>query len=133
MKFYDRENELHILTEMHSRSLSCAKMTVLYGRRRIGKTSLALQAVQDLDYVYLFVTRKSEVLLCQDYLEEIQQSLRIRVFGEFTRFRDVFAYLIDLSKSKPFTLIIDEFQEFSFINPAIFSEMQEIWDRSKRD
>jgi AAA+ ATPase superfamily predicted ATPase len=131
MKFYDRENELHILTEMHSRSLSSAKMTVLYGRRRIGKTSLALQAVQDLDYVYFFVTRKSEVLLCQDYLEEIQQSLRIRVFGEFTRFRDVFAYLTDLSKSKPFTLIIDEFQEFSFINPAIFSEMQEIWDRSK--
>jgi Holliday junction resolvase-like predicted endonuclease len=88
---------------------------------------------QDLDYVYLFVTRKSEVLLCQDYIEEIQQSLRIRVFGEFTRFRDVFAYLTDLSRSKPFTLIIDEFQEFSFINPAILSEMQEIWDRSKRE
>src|SRR5690606_1627080 len=34
---------------------------------------------------------------------------------------------------RSFTLVIDEFQEFSSVNPAVFSEMQNIWDRHKNE
>lgn len=37
-----------------------SKLTVLTGRRRIGKTSLILNALKDEAVVYLFVSRKSE-------------------------------------------------------------------------
>lgn len=38
---------------------------------------------------------------------------------------------MECSKSRQFTLIIDEFQEFMTVNPAVFSEMQRIWDLGK--
>jgi len=36
-----------------------------------------------------------------------------------------------MSQSEPFTLIIDEFQEFYQINDSVYSEMQNLWDRYK--
>jgi hypothetical protein len=35
------------------------------------------------------------------------------------------------SKEKNITVAIDEFQEFYYINPSIFSDMQNIWDSYK--
>lgn len=36
-----------------------------------------------------------------------------------------------LSIQHPFTLVIDEFQEFNSINSSIYSDMQNIWDQNK--
>ena len=38
---------------------------------------------------------------------------------------------MELSQNRHFTLIIDEFQEFRYINSSIYSEMQNIWDTNK--
>ena len=35
------------------------------------------------------------------------------------------------SQSQPFTLIVDEFQEFANLNSSIFSDIQNIWDSYK--
>ena len=40
MKFYDRESEQQLLKEVLNQSKREARMTVLMGRRRIGKTEL---------------------------------------------------------------------------------------------
>ena len=52
-----------------------AKMTVLTGRRRAGKTLLALHFAKNKPFLYLFVTKKSETLLCQDFIEDIDSLL----------------------------------------------------------
>ena len=93
MRFYDREKEQQVLGEVLHRSKSEAKMTVLMGRRRIGKTELSLRC-GDETVLYFFVGKKAETLLCQ--------------------------------------LVIDEFQNFLKINPAIFSDIQRDWDLHKR-
>jgi len=38
---------------------------------------------------------------------------------------------MELSKKNPFTLIVDEFQEFLQINPAVYAEIQHLWDINK--
>ena len=40
MKFYNRENELKNLRDIEEASKQSSKMTVVVGRRRIGKTTL---------------------------------------------------------------------------------------------
>jgi AAA+ ATPase superfamily predicted ATPase len=70
-------------------------------------------------------------LLCEEYIEEIQQKLNTRVYGTIRNFKDIFAWLMDLSQTRHFTLIIDEFQEFYYKNASIYSEMQNIWDSKK--
>lgn len=54
--------------------------------------------------------------------EEIKKRFDIPVYGEIRHFKDVFALLIDLAKKERFTLILDEFQEFYGINPAVYPE-----------
>ncbi len=43
----------------------------------------------------------------------------------------LFEYLMELSITTPFTLVIDEFQELSRVNPSIYSELQRVWDEYK--
>jgi AAA+ ATPase superfamily predicted ATPase len=132
MKFYNREKELEFLRSIKERSAEEAQMTVVVGRRRIGKTSLLKKAVGNEDTaLYLFVTRKSEVLICEEFKDEIERKLQVKLFGSFTQFKDLFQYLMDLSASRNFSLIIDEFQEFHTVNPSVYSEMQNIWDSYK--
>lgn len=38
---------------------------------------------------------------------------------------------MQLAKTRAFTLVIDEFQEFLSINSTIYSDMQNIWDSYK--
>ena len=104
-------------------------MTVIVGRRRIGKTKLIKEAYKEK--VYLFVSKKNETLLCAEFVDIIEATLDVKVFGEFKNFKSLFEYLMNLSISTPFTLVIDEFQEFLQINSSVYSDMQNIWDEYK--
>ncbi len=128
MKFYNREKEFAQLNRIAKNAQRQAQMTVLVGRRRVGKTQLLLEAFKNQDHLYFFVARKSEVLLCQDFTKEIERKFKTPILGKIQRFTEVFEYVMQLSEKKHFTLIIDEFQDFSTVNSAIFSEIQQIWD-----
>ena len=105
-------------------------MTIVTGRRRIGKTRLITESLKEENYLYFFVARKAESLLCQEFVEHIQES-GITVFGEMTQFKDIFAFLLNLAQNRPISLVIDEFQDFYRVNPSIYSDMQNLWDRHK--
>lgn len=131
MNFYNRETELALLEAIRAKSENTAQMTFMVGRRRIGKTSLLRRANIDQPSLYFFLARKNESLLCEEFIAEIQEKLNIPVFGTIRSFKELFGLLMEHSKITPFTLVIDEFQEFTSINPAVFSEMQHIWDQNK--
>lgn len=129
MKFYDRTIELDTLRESMQLSRNESQMTVVMGRRRIGKTELT-KRIGDEASLYFFVARKAEKLLCQDFSREIEDKLGVPV-GSVYSFADLFRYLLRISEKRPFTLVIDEFQEFMRVNPSVFSEVQREWDLSK--
>jgi len=108
-------------------------MTLVIGRRRIRKTSLLKKDMENQLAIYLFVAKKSEVLLCQEFVETVKNILSVKLFGEISRFKDFFAWIMDLSKTRNFTLVLDEFQEFKLINPSVFSEIQNLWDADKSE
>jgi AAA+ ATPase superfamily predicted ATPase len=131
MQFYNRKQELDILAKLRQQTVQTARMTVLTGRRRVGKTRLALEFARNHKHLYFFIAKKTERLLCQDFLAEIKKVFPIPIIGEIRSFKDIFALLLELSKNEQFTLILDEFQEFYTINTAIYSEIQHLWDINK--
>jgi len=133
MKFFDRKKEITKLAEICELSHKVAQFTVVTGRRRIGKTSLLLKAYESTPVLYFFVSRKAESELCADFSLEIEEKLKIPVLGETDKFPAIFEYLMKLSKTQSFTLIIDEFQEFLRVDKSVYSEMQCIWDLNKQD
>lgn len=128
MRFFDRTEEIASLQEIRSMAKSNAQFTVVTGRRRIGKTSLVWKAYEDEPILYFFVARKAEGELCEDYRLEIENKLGIPTMGKAERFVEIFEYLMKLSAVQPFTLFIDEFQEFFRVNKSVYSDMQRIWD-----
>jgi AAA+ ATPase superfamily predicted ATPase len=133
LKFYNREDEMALLGKIRQKSAETAQMTFVIGRRRIGKTALLVSAFAGKKAVYFFVEKKNEALLCEEFVEEIQNKLGVTLYGTMRTFKEVFGYLMNLSEKEPFTLMIDEFQEFWNINPAIYSEMQNVWDKHKNN
>lgn len=133
MKFYNREPELAELQKLWKQSESRGTLAVLTGRRRLGKTLLATEFVKELPFFYFFVEKKPETLLCQDYLPILQKNLPFPIVGEITRFKDLFTLLLEYAKKERVVVIIDEFQEFYQINPAVYSEMQNLWDSYKKE
>lgn len=131
MKFYNRTQELDVLARTLEQSQKSSCFTVMVGRRRIGKTSLLLESVKGQKYLYLFVSRKSEPLLCEQFQKDAIRALDIQIFGNITQFKDLFEQLLILATQEHYTLIIDEFQEFDNINSSIFSDIQNLWDQYK--
>ena len=133
MRFYNRESELDELKRIQNLSFNYfSRMTVVTGRRRIGKTSLVMKSVENTPTVYLFVGRKNEATLCTEFIPVIAGSLNIYVPERILTFNSLFQYLMELATQRSFNLVIDEFQEFYNINESIFSDMQNIWDTYRK-
>ena len=106
-------------------------MTVLTGRRRVGKTALVRQALGDgrMPYVHLPITRQPEVTLCEQLQAECEEVLHLDMHGTCQRFGELFKELMAESVKRPFTLVLDEFQEFDRTNPGVYGDIQAVWDR----
>lgn len=134
MKFYDRTEEIAELRRIQNLSANNhSRMTVVTGRRRIGKTSLIRRALEDSTTVYLFVSRDNESVLVKRFTDEIKRVLDIFIPDEISSFRNLFTILMQAGKTQHFNLVIDEFQEFYYVNSAIFSHIQDVWDRYRHE
>lgn len=132
MKFYNREKEQELLAQTREMAFrNHSQMTALTGRRRIGKTKLILKSCEDTPTVYLFVSRSNEAALCSQFAQTAGKALNTFIPSEITSFVSLFEMLMGLGRNLSFNLVIDEFQEFFYINPAIYSGMQDVWDRYK--
>lgn len=133
MKFYNRETELALLQQTREIAFNDhSQMTVLTGRRRIGKTKLVLKSCEETPTVYLFVSRSNESMLCNSFARTINQTLSSLFVPEgMESFAELFEMLMRAGRTERFNLVIDEFQEFFYINPTVYSKMQDIWDRYK--
>ena len=133
MKFYNRIKEIAELQRIQKLAFEqYSRLTVVSGRRRIGKTSLIMKVTESSPTVYLFVGRKNEATLCAEFIPVISQSLDLFVPSEINTFRSLFQYLMEAATSRSFNLVIDEFQEFYNINESVYSDMQNIWDQYRK-
>jgi len=129
MKFFDREGKIEKLRAIRERSVSEAQFTVITGRRRVGKTELVKVAYGDDDFVYLYVSRKSEADLVAGFVEEVNRIVPDSVSGEIHTLEGFLKELFKIARTRPLTVFIDEFQEFRKVNASVFSVLQGIWDR----
>ena len=131
MEFFGRQEEISALRRIRSAAAENARMTVLTGRRRVGKTALVRKALDDgkMPYVHLPITRQPEVTLCEQLQAECEDVLHLGIHGTCRRFGELFKELMAESVRRPFTLVLDEFQEFDRTNPGVFGDIQAVWDR----
>lgn len=129
MDFYNRNRELRAIKDIAHLSEKHAHMLVMFGRRRVGKTRLIMESI---DSIYFFVDKKTGSLL----LREFSNILKAEVNGfvpDFSNWDDFVRFLFVYSKEHHIKVVFDEFQNFEYVNPAIFSIFQKYWDLYHND
>lgn len=129
MKFFDREDKIKKLRTIRAKSAKESQFTVIVGRRRVGKTELVKTALGDEDFIYLFVSRKSEMDLVEGFVEETNRIYPNAISTEVRTLNGFFKELFKLAATRQVTVFIDEFQEFRKVNASTFSVLQGLWDR----
>ena len=83
MKFYDRTTELQILEKNWQQSVNHSMMTTLIGRRRIGKTALLLKSAENTPFLYLYVSKDNEQVLCRKFQQQAQDMLGLQLYDKW--------------------------------------------------
>ena len=80
--------------------------------------------------ILLFISRKSENALVDEFAELIRNQLNVKLFSPST-LKDIMEFLLDYSVSNPITVVIDEFQDIARANKGFYSDLQNLWDQYK--
>ncbi len=132
MKFYGRAEHINNLRGyINEENHNSSEIIVISGRRRIGKTRLVQEVVNKSKHLYFFVTRKREVAQLRDWTTQIQEELSIPYLGSIQRIDDLLMFLFEYGKNEKLTIIFDEFQNFYYTDPSVYSVFQMIFDRYK--
>ncbi len=127
MRFYDREKEKKTIISF-ARKTDRARIVVLTGRRRIGKTRLLLELFGE-DALYLFTKKKSYIELIKEWSEILREYLGFQ--GWFRSVEEMMNYILDTGKNKRIVVIFDEIQNLYFSKPSAFGEIQKVFDTKK--
>ena len=120
--FSDRKVELKALKDYHKMASKRSQLLVIYGRRRVGKTTLVKEFLKEVKGVYIFIEPKSEELILKDC-----EDVFGKIIGRAPRL-DSWETLFNVALSEKLTLVLDEFQNLGVVNPHLFSKIQKIWD-----
>ena len=130
--FINRIHELEMLKKRVNSESS--ELLVVYGRRRIGKTSLLthwLAQNKKVARAYWVAHKTSpEILLAsfaESVLEENEEDLA------FQTWEAALNHVFKLAKKERYLLVIDEFPYLIQSNPEIPSLLQKCWDHSGKD
>lgn len=132
-KFYNRQTQLHALQVISNNiAQSKGRLSIVVGRRRVGKTRLLNEAAKGITHIhlYFFISRKSENALVTEFSDIIRKSLGTRFFQPES-LRDIFDYLFEYANHIPLTVVVDEFQDIERVNAGLFSDLQHLWDKQK--
>jgi AAA+ ATPase superfamily predicted ATPase len=129
--FIGREQELDLLETLHGSGKF--EFLVLYGRRRVGKTSLLKEFSKKHPVVFYSAQAKNDNLNLADFSKALQLHFTGNSFGTFSDWNASFTYLSSQLSNKRITLIVDEFPFIAEENPTIMSIMEHAIDHGLKD
>lgn len=127
-KFIDRKKELDFLEKEYKSNKS--SLIILYGRRRIGKTSLIKEFGKNKDMIYFLATEESEKQNIEAFQKIIAEKTNndLLYHTNIDSWETIFKILVEEKIDNKKILVIDEFQYLGKTNTAFPSIFQKIWD-----
>lgn len=127
-QFVDRKSEIATLEKEYAKKE--ASLVIVYGRRRVGKTTLLSEFIKGKKAMYFLATQESEALNRAAFQEKAAAFTKDPVLSETSmdKWDTIFRLIVSCEWDEKPILIIDEFQYLGKTNPAFPSVFQRIWD-----
>ncbi|MBI2046688.1 ATP-binding protein [Candidatus Pacearchaeota archaeon] len=127
-EFKNRRAEIENLEKLYKSK--SPKLIVLYGRRRVGKTSLILELIKRHNGIYLLGRQETRLENLNRFSSELAEFFNDEVLkaSPFQNWDAFFLYIAKKLKEKRFIVAIDEFPYLVGADKSIPSIMQGYWD-----
>lgn len=132
-RFIDREQEMETLQTEYDRKGSA--LVVLYGRRRVGKTTLISQFIKDKKALFFLASEESESQNRAAFQGKVAEFLDSDLLRDaaINNWDILFKAIMDKDFDTKPILVLDEFQYLGKANPAFPSVFQRIWEEILKD
>ncbi|HWQ73717.1 MAG TPA: ATP-binding protein [Syntrophomonas sp.] len=125
--FVSRTEELTALHKLYDKDKF--QMIVMYGRRRVGKTTLITEFLKDKPAIFFSAQEANEHLNLQLFSEKVYGFFGLpKTTGVFSNWNDAFLFIADRAKTQKFILAIDEFPYIAASNKSVKSILQNVID-----
>jgi AAA+ ATPase superfamily predicted ATPase len=126
--FIGRRDELALLRE--ELGLPRPSLAVIYGRRRVGKSTLIREAIKDKANVFYQATRVTSSLSLEAFKLEVSRTLGSdELLTGIADWLAVLHYLARAAERRPgLIIVLDEFPYLADADPALPSVIQKFWD-----
>jgi AAA+ ATPase superfamily predicted ATPase len=130
--FFGRMKELETLESLYKKR--GFELLVLYGRRRIGKTTLILQFIQGKPAIFFSAQEANDKMNLEMFSKLLYQFFGLGRAGlpAFENWNSAFLFLAEKVRDKRLILVIDEFPYAVGANKGLKSVLQNIIDHSFR-
>ena len=129
--FIGREKELTDIDELYAQNRF--QLFVLYGRRRVGKTTLLNEFCKDKDSIFYSAEQSNNKLNLEKFSELVFNFFNERNLEPFSSWTNALSYIDEHQKNKRIVLVIDEFPYLVKKNKALLSELQHLIDHRLRN
>lgn len=121
MKFINRKKERMFIEECKKLSKSKLFSLCIFGLRRVGKTRLILESLEEND-LYFFVNKyKQSESLLKEYEDALRSRKILTELESLKSWDDFFRVVFERYKG---VIVFDEFQNFSQVDKAVFGVLQ---------
>lgn len=124
--FIGRENELADLNDMYNQNKF--QLFVLYGRRRVGKTTLINEFCKNKDAIFYSAEQSNNKLNLEKFSGQVFQFYSENTLEPFSSWANALTYINDRQKDKRLIIVFDEFPYLVKKNKALLSELQHLID-----
>ncbi|MDO4265836.1 MAG: ATP-binding protein [Eubacteriales bacterium] len=130
--FVGREKELASLEKLYQKDkFECI---VLYGRRRIGKTTLISKFIEGKPAIFYTAQEASDRINLEAFSRKVYQFFDVpETAGAFESWNTAFSFLAEKARQQRFVLAFDEFPYAATANTALPSILQNAIDHEFRD
>ncbi|WP_200762497.1 ATP-binding protein [Nitrosophilus alvini] len=124
--FINRTNELNSLNSEYRKKGS--SFSVIYSKRRVGKTALIEEFIKDKPHIYFYATEVNLNLQLELFSKEITRFFALPKEFKFESFENAFEYLAKAKIEEKLIIAIDEFQNLTKVDKTFSSTLQKAWD-----
>ena len=131
--FVARERELEKLNKMYNSGQY--EMAIIYGRRRVGKTTLIKEFCKDKNAIYFIARESNDLYNLESFSKDLLSGTTDGINKEsvFKNWDDLLSYIYNIVKEQRMIIVIDEYPYLAQANKSISSIIQAHIDSKLKD
>ncbi|MCD8249821.1 MAG: ATP-binding protein [Lachnospiraceae bacterium] len=124
--FIGREKELSELERLYEKGTF--QLFILYGRRRVGKTTLLKEFCRNKNSIFFSAEQSNEKMNLDKFSGLVFEHFGESALEPFSSLENALLYIHEKTKEEPLVLVFDEFPYLAAVNPALLSTLQHLID-----